>query len=564
MPSLPGFTPTAFLAWTRDHLHVVALDVLGDALYADRESSTIPEGRYGPLTSHAPVEGQPRALLGVTARSFTEDYYDRVHVRPSRIDLGSTMSVQTREVEVWNAWLEAHLLTAIVASNAEGMTLSGPAAPPTVFGPLESRLYVLAVTPSGPPVVNATFRLDFTRDRPVLRALGRRIVGWVFGPDWSEPVLERLEWKTDVLESHAGFEQRVRVRGAPRRSFEYRLLLGSDAARVLLENRLLAWQARVYGLPVWPDATVSASPIPAGATSLALATAHRDFVAGGLVGLVSGLRAEFAEITAVGAEGLSLNDPLAEDWPAGTKIVPVRSARVQNDLGVAYLTDAIAAARPRFQLEDEWPLTPTPESEDYLGLPVLWTPPNWTEDVQGEYGRKWQELDFLTGRRVIDDLTGVATTTRTHRWLLVGRAAIAAFRAWLAARAGKLKPFWLPSFQADLEVVAPVGGTDAFLTVANRGYAEGPGPVVGRRDLLITTTGGARFLRRIGAASVLDAARELVTIDRALGTTLQPEAFQRISFLRLVRLDTDHVEIAHLTDEVAEAVLPLRSLRDEP
>ena len=88
--------------------------------------------------------------------------------------------------------------------------------------------------------------------------------------------------------------------------------------------------------------------------------------------------------------------------------------------------------------------------------------------------------------------------------------------------------------------------------------------MVGRRDLLITTTGGARFLRRIGAASVLDAARELVTIDSALGTTLAPEAFQRISFLRLVRLDTDHVEIAHLTDEVAEAVLPLRSLREEP
>ena len=61
-------------------------------------------------------------------------------------------AVQTREVEVWNAWFEANALADIVATNAEGMTLSGPSVPPTSFGPLESRIYVLSVTPNGPPV----------------------------------------------------------------------------------------------------------------------------------------------------------------------------------------------------------------------------------------------------------------------------------------------------------------------------------------------------------------------------------------------------------------------------
>jgi hypothetical protein len=157
----------------------------------------------------------------------------------------------------------------------------------------------------------------------------------------------------------------------------------------------------------------------------------------------------------------------------------------------------------------------------------------------------------------------VASVNRTHRWLLVGRAAIAAFRAWLAARAGKLKPFWLPSFQSDLAVVAPVGDTDAFLTLENRGYAEGPVAAVGRRDLMITTVSGARFYRRVTAASEIDAAREMVALDNGLGTTLQPNDFRQISFMRLVRLDTDKVEIAHVTDEVAEVVLSLRSLRDD-
>jgi hypothetical protein len=563
MASLNGFTPQAHPLWTRDHLNVAPLDQLGGLLYEERGASGIDEGFTGPCASPGPVATPARVLDGFATRGFAEDYYYRVHVRPNRIDLGNTMSVQTRDVEVWNAWPLANELTAISATNAEGMSLSGPAAPPTSFGPLESRMYVLSVTPNGPPVVNAAFHFAFTLDAPSLRAMGRRIVGWVFAPDWSEPVIERLEWLTDVMESHAGHEQRVRLRASPRRSLEYRLLLGSDPARVHLENRLISWQARVYGLPIWMDATVSPNAIPAGSVSLSVATANRDFVAGGIVGLVHGLDAEFAQITAVTPSAIALNDPIATDWPAGTKIVPVRSARVQNDLRLSWLTDAITLARPQFRLEDDWPIATATESETYLGHPVLLTPPNWREDVEGEFGRKWRELDYLTGRRVIDDLTGITTQTRSHRWLLVGRAQIGAFRSWLASRAGKLKPFWLPSFQSDLQVVAPVGGTDAFLTVDNRGYAEGPGAVVGRRDLLITTNAGHRFFRRISAATEVDAQREMVVIDATFGTTLQPQEFRRISFMRLVRLDTDLVEIAHVTDEIAEVVLPLRSLRDD-
>ena len=86
---------------------------------------------------------------------------------------------------------------------------------------------------------------------------------------------------------------------------------------------------------------------------------------------------------------------------------------------------------------------------------------------------------------------------------------------------------------------------------------------VGRRDLLITTLSGAQFYRRITAASVIDESSEMVALDSSLGTTLQPGQFRQIAFMHLVRLDTDNVEIAHITDEVAEVVLPLRSLRDD-
>ncbi|WLQ14279.1 hypothetical protein O5O45_31670 [Hahella aquimaris] len=500
---------------------------------------------------------------GAIAASFGVDWYHRVHVLPERIDLGSVASVQMREVEVWNAHMQPQTLDSVAREAAEGMTLTGPASPPTQFGALESRLYSLSVAPNGPPQVEAQFRFLFSSDTPTLGVTGRRIVGWTLSPDWSEPVIERLEWLTDVMRSHSGVEQRVRVRAHPRRMLEYRVLAGVDRPRVMMENLLISWQARVYGLPWWIDASVSSTPIAAGVQTLSVDTLHRDYAVGGLLTLVHDLRAEFAEIAAVEPNQLHLKRPLEQSWPAGTRIAPVHSARVGSSQNLSYVTDAIVAAKTQFRLEEECALIAMTEEPDYLGYPVLRVPPNWRDDLDASIMRDLRELDYLTGRRVVDDLTGVDRRRRVHRWLLAGRPAIADFRRWLAARAGRLKPFWLPSFQSDIAVVAPFGAQGAAWTIDNRGYAAGPAAWAGRRDLLIQTVSGERFYRRITGASEVDAQRELIALDQPLGVSLSPADIARISFMTLMRLDADAVEISHHTDALAEVSLPLMSLRDD-
>jgi len=292
-------------------------------------------------------------------------------------------------------------------------------------------------------------------------------------------------------------------------------------------------------------------------------TANRDFAVGGLVGLVLGMESEFAEITAVLPTSLTIKSPLDTTWPIGTKILPVQPARVQNELGLTYLSDAIGQTTVRFQIEDEWLLPAATETLDYRGYPVLLTATNWTEDVDTDYARKLNELDFLTGRRAIDDLSGIGTVRRTHRWLISGRSAIAAFRSWLAARAGRLTAFWMPSFQSDLKVVSPIGAFDSAITVENRAYAANVPAVVGRRDILIATTSGSRYYRRITGATALTPSTESIAIDSVVGAALLPEQIRHVSFMKLVRLDSDAIEIAHHTDDMAEVSISIRSIRDD-
>ena len=71
------------------------------------------------------------AIVGVKLNSYLQDYYFRVHVRPSRIDLGNLLSSQTRQVEVWNAHLTSKLLASITRERVEGFVLSEPVATPT-------------------------------------------------------------------------------------------------------------------------------------------------------------------------------------------------------------------------------------------------------------------------------------------------------------------------------------------------------------------------------------------------------------------------------------------------
>ena len=72
-----------------------------------------------------------------------------------------------------------------------------------------------------------------------------------FEPDWSDGVIERMEWMTDIMRANNGDEQRVGVRDQPRVSLSVRYLLQRNDAAFL---RNLAWRRSFYYfyLPFWP------------------------------------------------------------------------------------------------------------------------------------------------------------------------------------------------------------------------------------------------------------------------------------------------------------------------
>lgn len=512
------------------------------------------------LVTHWPVSTTPLARSGHIAISYFNDYYNRVHITPRVLDIGNLLSVQTRDVSVWNAWLAPKALSSIGESGTTGLTESGIAAP-TTFAPLEERTYSVTVDINGPAAISARYTFVFPDESPTLEVTGRRVVVFSYPPNWANSVNESYEWLTDVLEAYGGVEQRIGLRGVPRRGLSYSMATTDRHASNLLETLLLGWQARVFAVPVWTDCQILASALPVGATSIPCETSGYEFAPGDIVVLWRAHDAyEAVETLAVNAGSIDLASATLAAWPAGTRVLPVRLGRLASAQKLNRDTDHHFSGRVAFRFDDHpgWPAEDI--GDTYLGYRVYPLKPNWAGDIDVELMRKLAELDYNTGSRWLGDESGLANIIKRWRWTHGSRAEIVAFRSWLSARKGRLVPFWSETQGEDMELTAPIGATDSSIQIRNIGYKRYLDGRADRRHVAIRTRAGAAYYRQITGATENSASVETLAIDSALGALVHPADVASLRFLHLTRLESDSIEIEWLNLGFAQATAAMRSL----
>lgn len=514
--------------------------------------------------SRTAADAFSRELAGARLRDYTDDFYHRVHVIPGRLDLGNVATIQTVEATIWNAYFTAQTLEAVDAIDAEGITLTGPAAPAAV-GPLQELHYTVAVDTVGPPVAAARFVWKFAGlpDAP-LPITATRIIPFGWAPDWGEGVRERLSWLTSLLRSPSGVEQRRALRLAPRRSFAAPFVL-EGTERQAFDLALWGWGVRVWALPVWHDVQLLAAPVAAGASAIPCATTGREFMDGGLA-LLRGkdaLVTEVVEVESVSGAGIALRRPAVGDWPAGTRLYPVLPARLSEPPALTRVHDQATRAEVTFLVTEPVDVTPAAPAATYRGYPVLAVRPDETDDLTLAMQRLQQVVDNGTGRQAVTDTAGQAFTMQGYRWALGTRAEHTVFRALMHYLQGRFQALWLPTFAADLTLLATVAPADAGITVANVGYSRFAGSVPGRRDIRIELRNGSVYHRRITGAT--DAGATEVLALSPLGAAINPGDVARISYMALCRLDQDDIELLHETDAdgITTCSAVFRSVRDE-
>ncbi|EMW9316153.1 hypothetical protein AAE121_004887 [Salmonella enterica] len=501
------------------------------------------------------------AAAGYLPDNFLWHFYDRMIAIPESLDLGSISSEQVVRVHLWNATFRTQTLRSVLVSGREGITLSGTGLP-RAMNRLGMLTWTVTVAMEGPDAINT--QLQWMLDggwHALMKLTGRRSVPWLITPDWSEHVTETLSWKTDVLVSLTGAEQRIARRLSPRRTFEFKALASGNDARQL-ESSLFHYGSRVWSLPLFTDVSVLDVALPPGSLTLPVVTKGRDFAPGGQVMLASaqpGERNETAEIAEVGESSLTFRRPLRLFWPAGTHLFPVRSAMLTDPATITRKSDNTIAVRVRFRLTGHNAFNIAASLPVYRGFYVIEPGSDWSDDLSMEYQRNVMTFDNDTGVIRVHDFAHRPFGVQRYRSVMRGRDEQAAFRAMLYALRGRQKPVWVGSQSSDFDVIRISGN---HITVSATGVSLN-GPQPGRRDLRIETGSGTYYVR---LTSVIrpDNATEIMVFD---GPPLQftgPEVL-KLSWLTLCRLDGDDVAWEHITDADGVAVVDVnfRGVRDE-
>ena len=505
--------------------------------------------------STQPVDEVPVTVAGVMGKSGggNDDFYNRILIEPSALDLGNVISAQTRPVSVWNGFFGNRTLSGFGVGGTGNITVVEPVSTPYTLRPLQELIYTIQADVNGPPSIDAN--LNWMIDDVLYRAVvvGRRVIVFPFGPDWKNQVTESLEWKTDILRSFNGTEQRRSLRTKARRSFEYRMMAkGQDAA--LFDNLLWGWQNRMYAIPVWTDKVRLVGDHAAGTVSLAIPTETYSFAEGGMAILIkSPTEYEVASITSVTSSSIGIARPLEKSWPENTLVYPAEICYLPTSVPVQRLTGGVLTATISAKASpvEANPYTPSAVAPStYKGVDVLTRQPNWIRPLDQTAEFAYDLADQGFGAVLQYPNEEFPRVVRRYSWLLRDRNQILAFRELLNRLRGQAKTVWIPSWHLDFQVVQQIGAANLSIKVKDNGFNQMVGLDAARNHLCLRTEDGQTFYREITGVSILDGVTTL-TIDSPLGVTIPTTSVKALHVLMRNRLATDKVDIAWRSNQVA-------------
>lgn len=539
----------------------VANDFEQTPLISERVYLSLQQG--GPMTNNLPISEVPATFAGRRQPGYADDFLYRVHVAPLSFSLGNVAGITTRTLNVWNALAFDVTLSSITATNAEGATIGGHAAPPLLYGPLQERDYTLTVTQAGPAAINASwvflFSLDGSRE---VRAFGTRAIAWTWAPDWGAGLTERIEFKTEVMRSFNGREQRRRLRRGARRVIESATLMTNDDRR-RLEIALFGWGARSWAVPVWWDGQRTTALSNAGATSVAVSTTDREFTVGGYGMFTSGYDiSEIVEVVSFTSSSVAFLRPTGGTWPAGSMFFPAIIAQLDPSIPIERFTAEASVLRSRFTALD-----PADVSAGtlplYLAYPVLDSRALLPSSLTANMSRVLEDLDNETATIFRDDNAGIPVLSQMFGWMATTRAAKQTVRALLYMLSGRFGAVWLPTFSSDIAVVANVAVSATLIDIRNQKYALFAVGAPGRNHIRVQRSNGTVSYHKITGSTEISAAVERITISPHIGAALNVSDIAQISYMTLHRPAADSFEIAHTTGEAFSVQADFVSFRHD-
>lgn len=373
---------------------------------------------------------------------------------------------------------------------------------------------------------------------------------------------ETLSFKTDIITSRNGTEQRIALRTSPRKKYAMSFLADSDEEIQYWKYALASeLSSELWQLPLWGEAEELTSPVTAGDTTVQADFTLMDDTLGTQFLLIHPNETTlevlfFSGRTATTATRIS--GTFSDDFPMGSLLVPVERSYTENNS--AYSAFVVNAAKMSVVMT---PAThrvaggkgATPITQ-YNGRNVLDQYP-LNSGGKEIFSHNRAKLDF-GGVVQIESVQDYANITSSRLYKSSGNADRQWWKLFLSSVNGPQKAFYCSTYRHDMTVTSQpaVGGTT--FGVSPSSAAEGWDDTTSHRHLAISTADGAVQYKEVDPATTTDSSITITTglVGGAAGSTIL-----KVSFLELVRIASDNIDIEYKTDNTRLIPLTLRTIQ---
>ncbi len=374
-----------------------------------------------------------------------------------------------------------------------------------------------------------------------------------------EATTQRYEWMTRVITGRDGTEQRIALRTIPRQTLKVDHLADSEELIQSWKTQFITQLGDTWGLPLWAEAesiTATAAGntatgdfslmddtlVPVGVTD-AILVIHPD-----------GVTYETATVATKVDATITISGTWTNTYPEGSALVPIMNVFVKNNSGYSPGIVNVASVPIDVTAETNAVITARGASAlaTYNGKSVL--DRVYSPGGSELFSQRLERLDF--GHKIQVDTSQLYGNIVSGRsYVSRGREDRQWWKLFMQTVKGQQKSFYTSTQRQDMTVTTqPTTAGTTFRVDDSANVAAGVDAwenITSHLQLALEMEDGSTLYKEISPGATVDNGDGTHTVGVTVAFPASPAAaytITKVSFLELVRLASDVVEMAHHHD----------------
>jgi hypothetical protein len=499
-------------------------------------------GTPGGFVDHVPVIGPD--IEAVNVDSFFGDYYYRIWISPQSIRLSNPTYDTPIAFFAWNAYPYVNSMASATTFDLDGVELLFT--PPVAFDAYEFKTLYFQITQDAPAQLDGRIEFSFTYGSGELAVFATLIE--IIRALPKEPVKEVWTWRTVINRSENGKEQRTALRDQPRVSISFGVALTDNDERRTRFKQLFSFMRRSIRIPYFQYLSDITAPAISGDTKLYFDPTVTDLRVGEYAAIFDrrSRLLRVVKVLTVDADGATLDGPLDAAVSTDCAIMPTIESRMPNGSGLtmdAVNGDTTVAGE---SLTHRSLLRPAhagsvPTFDSY---PVLGLRPLALRGVDEEFDGNLVTIDVQTSNPQLVTSWDMAFFSGERQWKIDRDTDMDFWRLFLHDLYGQQNPFLLPTFRDDFDLLENPAVGSSFFDVLDNDIADYFAHETYKR-IQIELESGEILYRKILSVNDVGGGTYRITMTSPLGSDEGDNLIKRVSWLNVVRLNNDQVELDH-------------------